>query len=1240
MRRATSTTRAQDKPYPCVVADRYPGKCKRSFKNIEKLNEHIRRCHNPFFWCNDCLKKFNSSMSLEALEREKGYHKAICPKEPSEKNKALWEKAYIIDEARYELFKKLGWKQTAASHELNRETGGKECVSQRSWRQIHATIFLQEPDKVPESFQHIDVLTSTHGDAHLPDSSFGSKVTNSVPPSISLPSDSGYESLRRDVELLHTMSNISEDSEETNGHPRDDASDSVSTLYSDGSSLPDVDQDNYKSEFCEAILYQISADNQSFEPLKDSLPEFLRSFALRLGSLGSPKNTEVMWFIHKNRYDIVRRFCEAVEDVESNEALPETESEPFNKPDISDWLRDLSMEEDHEIDLSDATPENDLDEYLEEQPSLLDQKGYRETVFKSTAFRWLLDDLVKCMTLQTIEDDAGVRLRREISRYLENDQYISKSKASKRYIVTFLANWDPDTYLREQFEEPCDSGRLLGETITLTGSTTDAQALPCAEYLKQTWPNSGLILLDLLRFSLVSGKTVSGQLEDKTVIECCFYDSSKLEVKVEGIIDSIATIGEQIGWLGAALRSSSLRSGLATCCPQFHSSWPETGPLHFTIDYPITHIDPEPQGPNKGMCWHAMFCNPVIVTGYPLPKRKRYSSGLEVPLNVMSGLAMSPRIHEYKGRHFFKGFSTALVPTDKIDDMVFWHFFYDAEGSHLPYPRLDDTEYPDLDRQDLTRARHVVGWCSQAKIHAGAPGMNYNIGVTQLNQPGREFALEKVSFSVGQLVTAGCQFAIGRKDRHVNATRGTYKDKLEWLDWKYVTLWDVDEKRGWLLSGTAALLHLLRASLEHCRTDKFRSEFLFQADEFQESVEPYTMQSVMDVLLSPTNRKLKLYVKDEYSYEERKLLPDGQVHAETKTIITYKTIKDRVEELYETLEKLIDHTVSSSSSFKGINAKRRPHDHLEGWDFADIAKDRDPFVLKKTNLPLSLMGWGDMTRAIPSITLFGKGFGDLIVAARTGPNSTLTNCVEWEKMPKGKNLLCVRNWDLREIIRRIGNQATTPITVVPGLLWKSPSPISPFRGCCSCESDGAKDKTPLHHTIQHLVPTKHLTNSDSVVDLDNHIDGAVIFGPWKQWENPWRSTDTGSPGGEPAENTVLGNSDTSSQPTTGNSRSITPSVTTSSDFESQNFNIQGTAGSGQAEDTQTLPSSIQAQISHGHHSGIGQQVPLPGTSNQPISAQLSLPGRLKKKADELLETCDEPGIFGVSARLFKKPKKG
>ncbi|KAM0287156.1 hypothetical protein ACHAO9_007916 [Fusarium lateritium] len=1232
--------------FPCVVGHKFPDKCNKSFPSIEKHNAHIKRFHSPHFWCNDCFWKFNSSLSDRMLQLAKKEHEAMCLKQPSSKGRALREESYIIDEALYKRFWKREWKQTPVPY-MFKEGRWKESIPQRSWRQILEMIFPStiaavedKSDNLAHFTLHVDATRNLLAGLERLDVSSRSQAAKPLPGFVPLPSDSGYESMQKGIELKPSLSCVPEDSPWNNGgnnvenlqnathHLPDDAADKAPTLYTDGLSLPDDDQDIYKSEFAEALFNHILENDaaiESFDPLKEALPDLLRSFALRLGSPSSTKeDKEVMWFIHN---DIARRFQNATEDKECSEDVLENK-EPFDKLEISDWLCDLTTEGYPEAESSGATYE----EELEEHPSPLDQKGYREAIFNSVAYRWLVDALVKVLTMEAIQEDFGLGLRREISRYLELDRSISKSEASKQYTTVFVANWNPAAYLREQFEEPCDLERLLGETITLTGSATDAQALPCTAYLHQAWPATGITLLSLLRAALVSGKNVSGQLPDKTVINCHFRDS-KLEVEVKGISDSIVTIGEQIGWLGASLRSSCLESGMATCCPQVHFSQPLVEPLRCTIEYPVALIAGKPELHGDGTCWYAIFRNPVIATGFPIPKRKRYGSGLEVPLNVMAGLTMSPRIHNYKGRSFFKGYSTALVATDTIGDMVLWHFYYSPKGDHLPYPDLDDTDYPDLNRQDLIRARHVVGWCSQAKFHAGAPGMNYNIGVSQLNEPGRDFSLEKVSFSVGQLVTAGCQFAIGRKDRHVNATRGTYKDKLEWLDWNYVTLWDIDAKRGWLINGTAALLHLLRASLEHCSTDKFKCEFLFDPNEFQESEGPHSMQSVIDVLLNPTNRKLKLYIKDEESHEERRLSPDGQLHVETKTIITYKRIQDRIEELYETLEKLIDHTVSAASSFKGINAKKLPHDYLEGWDFADIAKSRDPFVLKKTNLSLSLMGWGDMTRAIPSITLFGKGFGDMIVASRLGTDNGPTKCSEWETVPKGKNLLCVRNWDLRDIIKRMGSQTTMPITVVPGLVWKSPLPASPFGSSCTCELVVTKNRNPSHHAIQHLVPMKQLANSNTVIDLESHIDGAVIFGPWKQWENPWRSPIVVESSG----NTDIGNSDTS-QPTTSYSRSITPSATASNGSESQSSNLPVTTGDGEPGADSTLLSHTP-EVSQVSNSGSRSEILMPDSSDRQNTANISLPDRVKRKASELLESYDEPGIFRLRGSLLKRSKR-
>jgi hypothetical protein len=56
--------------------------------------------------------------------------------------------------------------------------------------------------------------------------------------------------------------------------------------------------------------------------------------------------------------------------------------------------------------------------------------------------------------------------------------------------------------------------------------------------------------------------------------------------------------------------------------------------------------------------------------------------------------------------------------------------------------------------------------------------MNYDIEPSQLEPPGKDSSLEKVSFSVGQMVTSGCQFSVGHKDIPVRITRAGYIAKI------------------------------------------------------------------------------------------------------------------------------------------------------------------------------------------------------------------------------------------------------------------------------------------------------------------------------------------------------------------------------------------------------------------------------------------------------------------------------
>ena len=167
------------------------------------------------------------------------------------------------------------------------------------------------------------------------------------------------------------------------------------------------------------------------------------------------------------------------------------------------------------------------------------------------------------------------------------------------------------------------------------------------------------------------------------------------------------------------MRRSCSESGIVTCRPRIKIPGSATGSavcsISFTMDQDFSHK----QGTNSGQCWHELFQNPVVVTGYPIPRRTRYSSGLEIPLNVMSGLTESPRMNKYFGRLFLKGFATALVPTEKLNDAVLWHLYYSEDGTRLPYPDLEAIDNFDLDLRDLTKKRHIVGWCSKANFFAG-----------------------------------------------------------------------------------------------------------------------------------------------------------------------------------------------------------------------------------------------------------------------------------------------------------------------------------------------------------------------------------------------------------------------------------------------------------------------------------------------------------------------------------------
>lgn len=203
-------------------------------------------------------------------------------------------------------------------------------------------------------------------------------------------------------------------------------------------------------------------------------------------------------------------------------------------------------------------------------------------------------------------------------------------------------------------------------------------------------------------------------------------------VDVTGIEDSIAEIGEQLAWLGSALRSSPHDSKISYCTPFLNSASVENASsltlqaayitkVSFFIDFRF--VDEEHGGPPSpiGQCWHHLFRNPIVVTGFPIPYRSRQGTGLEIPLNVLAGLVQAKQIDVFGGRLFIKGFSSLLIPTEYIRDQgqMIWHLLYNSNGERISYLDGIEAHAGHILLADLEMSRHIIGWCSDARCYAG-----------------------------------------------------------------------------------------------------------------------------------------------------------------------------------------------------------------------------------------------------------------------------------------------------------------------------------------------------------------------------------------------------------------------------------------------------------------------------------------------------------------------------------------
>jgi hypothetical protein len=378
---------------------------------------------------------------------------------------------------------------------------------------------------------------------------------------------------------------------------------------------------------------------------------------------------------------------------------------------------------------------------------------------------------------------------------------------------------------------------------------------------------------------------------------------------------------------------------------------------------------------------------------------------------------------------------------------------------------------------------------------SGAQDADYTVEGSGLPSPHADMLLEKFTINLGKIFTAGATFAPRVKHISPHFVRDVYEQKLMWIEKKYVVFWDEKTRRGWLVNGTSALLHLVRMSLKLYEKGNYSEELLFNKNKMWNAT-TYEPTSAAQVLKDRRNRNLEVWPgKSEKFQEKETRLPAGQdVSTSEKRKRASYSFENLVEQKYSVLEILME-SHKQSAGLNGIKLKPRLRIHLEGWDFEELANESDPEPRVAT-FKAAGYSWVDFVHSIKAIALFGRGFGDIIM-----PSKAEKICPQWSQLPAGEYHLAASMVDLNNIVRTFGKTCQDSIEVVHGCLWHSPH--EPF-ALCHCQDHGNFRGSPepsiKHHSpVQVLFPKRSMRFSRACKPQDLNNSGAVIFGHILSW---------------------------------------------------------------------------------------------------------------------------------------------
>ncbi|ROV97376.1 hypothetical protein VMCG_06843 [Cytospora schulzeri] len=748
-----------------------------------------------------------------------------------------------------------------------------------------------------------------------------------------------------------------------------------------------------------------------------------------------------------------------------------------------------------------------------------DPKQARATIQwdQYSSFRWLLTTIASELSLEPSKNRVELKKRIVPGLSAAGIRRKSNDGALNVYQAKFTFKTELLKYLKLLYPSTSESvlkGKLSSDIrFTSAGSDdVDALALPGEEYVRKAWGVSGTLILQAIQEAL---------------------DPLKKEGVTKTIDDIIVEVVEQVSWLtcvGGSLQISSIeeytkaaKPGRVSDTRTYHIK-PQVTPTAqncFNISFILAREQKQDKGQlfaKEGHCWKAMVGLALVANGYPTPRRPATTSGrtsgLEVSLSVLLQLCMAKEgpAWRFKARGASDGTSRLVMATGcEKGNLFYWHYVEVQNLKQLPqtkfYLGVNDDD-PGLQRvlqpENLVKSsRHFIGWSGGADFLAGTSFISYDIDHS-FRVPIGESKLVIPSLSITvrlpQVFSATATLATEKIPSNAQADPMERDHVLNNIRARYFILWDVKYKRGWLVDGATAALHLLRGYLKkHDQTKDFDISSLDHIDEMG----PH---SAYHVLSSVNNMSKPLWFIPTVSRETEMESAEGGLVKKQKEKITNKAIDlgHMADRVYASLWKMIEirATMSAYSSLSGavekVVEKWGPGSGIKGWDFYELV---DADYAQAQNIKIKDAGWLDLAKELRAVFVFGDTFGE-VLRPRDG-----TCCCHFQTLPAGQNYLAVGIATFERLYNKFrGSDATdqTEVRLSRELCWDSPE--KPFRETACGPGEHLQKLQPSCFPIQFIkkVPLdkeKKPVKGPTLIRrgefremLTNHPNGVVVFG--------------------------------------------------------------------------------------------------------------------------------------------------